>query len=137
MKWSITNSFPNSQILFTGDLPTYVFAVTYIYFTLIRNTMSIYQACFPSVMSSAAVKWAKEHLEQLNAILVRQMKGSIEKGSETWETCLDILGEHEKLLVEVGLDFRGVVGRGLRDDEGDTLTGDGREKDGVVGLGLK
>lgn len=64
-------------------------------------------------MASAAIKWAKEHLQQLNVVLVRQMKGSVEKGGEIWGRCLDILEEHERLLGEVGLNFRGVVGRGV------------------------
>ena len=65
--------------------------------------------------------------------------GSVERGGEIWTRCLQILEEHEAMLQEVGLDFKGVVGRGLRDDDGWTvLEGNAVKVDGdnAVGLGL-
>ena len=95
-------------------------------------------------MSSAAIKWAKIHLETLNQILVRQIVGTVERGGVTWNKCLEILEEHEAMLSEVGLDFRGVVGRGLREGDDGGVNGvngvdgkvDSNGGDKNVGLGL-
>lgn len=98
--------------VFEGDLHKYIFQISYVYFTIVRNTVSIYQSCFPPLMMSACVKWAKEHLEQLNVTLVRQLS-SVERGGAVWNECLELIWEHEASLRDVGLDFHEVIGKGL------------------------
>ena len=100
------------QCVFEGDLHNYIFQISYVYFTLVKNTASIYQACFPALMMSACVKWAKEHLETYNALLVRQLS-SVEKDGMAWRECMDVVWQMEGMLGEVGLDFRELVGRRL------------------------
>lgn len=103
------------QCIFEGDLHRYVFQISYVYFTIIKNTVLIYQTCFPPVMVSACIKWAKEHLEVFNTILNRQMS-SVERGGKVWRECMDVVWSHEReSLGEAGLDFREVVGRGLEE----------------------
>ncbi|PYH48313.1 exocyst subunit EXO84 [Aspergillus saccharolyticus JOP 1030-1] len=98
--------------VFEGDLPIYIFQISYVYFTLIKNTISIYQQCFPPAMSSASIKWAKYHLDGFNALLTRQLS-SVQRGTTVYQKCLDIVHEHANLLTEVGVDFTDLVAKGL------------------------
>ena len=77
---------------------------------------------------SACVKWAKEEVEAFNAILARQLS-STEAGGEVWEKCMGRAREHAKMLAEVGLDFRNLVGRDL--EQGVTIG-----PSSPIGLGL-
>jgi hypothetical protein len=101
------------QCVFEGDLHKYIFQISYVYFTIVKNTVLIYQACFPPVMMSACIIWAKGHLEIFNTLLVRQLS-SIDRNGTVWRECMDLVWNHEReMLGEVGLDFGEVVGRGL------------------------
>ncbi|OAX80356.1 hypothetical protein ACJ72_05314 [Emergomyces africanus] len=110
------------QCVFEGDLRLYIFQVSYVYFTLIKNTIAIYQQCFPAPMSSACIKWAKEHLDNFNAILVRQLS-SVEPESSVWQGCMETVREHVALLLEVGVDFKDLVGKGLPTITAAAITG--------------
>ncbi|KAL8854396.1 MAG: hypothetical protein Q9221_000883 [Calogaya cf. arnoldii] len=96
------------QCIFEGDLRDYIFQVSFVYFTLMRNTVSIYQQCFPPLMMSACVRWAKEHLDGFNVILSRQLS-SVQRGSPTWNECMDQAKEHAMMVNDVGLDFKKLV----------------------------
>lgn len=128
------------QCVFEGDLHKYIFQVSFVYFTIVKNTVSIYQACFPPLMMSACIKWAKEHLEQLNVTLVRQLS-SVERGGTVWNECLLLIGEHEEALKSVGLDFHEVISKGLGDKPAAGVAGQdaqkNREASPAIGLGLK
>lgn len=63
-------------------------------------------------MTSACIKWAKEQLDSFNAILVRQLS-SVEPESSVWQGCMETVHEHAALLLEVGVDFKDLVGKGL------------------------
>ncbi|KAJ5453500.1 Exocyst complex component exo84 [Penicillium daleae] len=106
--------------VFEGDLPLYIFQISFVYFSLIKNTISIYQQCFPSVMTSSCIRWAKTHLDGFNALLRRQLS-SVQRGTSVWHRCLDIVHEHAALLTEVGVDFTDLVARGLEDHSEDGL----------------
>lgn len=98
------------------------------YFTIIRNTVSTFQTCFPPLLMSACVKWAKEQVDEFNAILARQLS-SRERGDEVWNECMTQAKEHAKMLSEVGLDFKSLIGREPPSNQGQNGTG-------AVGLGL-
>lgn len=101
------------QCVFEGDLHQYVFSLAYVYFTMVKNTILIYQASFNPSTMSAVIKWANEHLEQFNAVLQRQMS-SVDKEGKVWRECMDVVWEHEtSQLGDNGLDFRAIIGRGL------------------------
>ncbi|KAE8131014.1 Cullin repeat-like-containing domain protein [Aspergillus pseudotamarii] len=106
--------------VFEGDLPLYIFQISYVYFTLIKNTVSIYQQCFPAIMTSACIKWAKHHLDGFNALLTRQLS-SVQRGTSVWKKCIGIVHEHADLLTEVGIDFTDLVAKGLESDEGEKV----------------
>ncbi|KAF6844465.1 exocyst complex component exo84 [Colletotrichum musicola] len=112
--------------IFQGDLHLYIWEVSFVYFSLIRNTVSCFQSCFPPPMMSACVKWAKEEVETFNAILARQLSGT-ERGNKVWNDCMERAHEHAKMLNEVQLDFRNLVGKDLDHPAG---------VDNPVGLGL-
>ncbi|RDA82967.1 hypothetical protein CP532_0870 [Ophiocordyceps camponoti-leonardi (nom. inval.)] len=105
------------QCVFRGDLHLYIWQLSFVYFTIIHNTVQCFQACFPPPMMSACVRWAKEEVDAFNAILARQLS-STEKGGAVWTQCLERAREHGKKLSQVGLDFEGLVGRGV-DGEGE------------------
>ncbi len=79
-------------------------------------------------MMSACVKWAKEEVDAFNAILARQLS-STEKDGPVWTQCMDRAKEHSKMLADVGLDFKNLVGNTV--DTTSTLNG-GQP----IGLGL-
>ncbi|KAH0551001.1 exocyst complex component exo84, partial [Trichoglossum hirsutum] len=83
------------------------------------NTVRIYQACFPPLMMSACVKWAKEHVDMFNGALARQLS-SEDTRSQIWADCMERAREHAKLLVDVGLDLRDQVGKGVEGWGGST-----------------
>lgn len=93
---------------------------------IVRNTVSTFQACFPAGVMSACVKWAKEQVDAFNIILLRQLSGTDKDGLE-WTKCMNQAKEHAKMLSEVGLDFRGLIGREVVQES----------QDGPSGLGLK
>ncbi|KAF3003564.1 exocyst complex component exo84 [Curvularia kusanoi] len=103
------------QCIFEGNLPDYIFQISYIYFLIIKNTVSTFQTCFPQPLMSACVKWAKEHVDHFNVILKRQLS-SVEKEGETWNRCLELAQEHAGMLREVGLDFSELVGSGVGEE---------------------
>lgn len=101
--------------VFEGDLPLYIFQISFVYFTLIKNTISIYQQCFPGVMTSSCIRWAKHHLDGFNGLLSRQLS-SVQRGTTVWQKCLDIVHEHANMLTEVGVDFTDLVARALEEN---------------------
>ncbi|KAI1007769.1 Exocyst complex component [Podosphaera aphanis] len=98
------------QCIFEGNLHQYVWEVSLIYFTIIRNTVATFQISFPSLLMSACVKWAKEQVEIFNMILARQLS-STERDGTVWVECMNQAIEHANILAEIGLDFRGLVAR--------------------------
>ncbi|RMZ85643.1 hypothetical protein DV737_g616, partial [Chaetothyriales sp. CBS 132003] len=114
------------QCLFEGDLHKYIFSISYVYFTMIRNTVLIYNASFNPATMSAVVKWANDHLERFNELLQRQLS-TVDRHANTWRECMDLVWEHERtVLGSEGLDFAEVVGRGLE-----------LRRDNVVGASAK
>ncbi|KID92337.1 Exocyst complex component EXO84 [Metarhizium guizhouense ARSEF 977] len=97
------------QCIFQGDLHLYIWQLSFVYFTIIHNTVQTFQSCFPPPMMSACVKWAKEEVEAFNVILSRQLS-STERGGQVWTQCMDRAKEHAQKLSDVGLDFRNLVG---------------------------
>ncbi|PVI03553.1 hypothetical protein DM02DRAFT_587729 [Periconia macrospinosa] len=112
------------QCTFEGNLPDYIFQISFIYFTIIKNTVDIYQKCFSQTLMSACVKWAKEHVDTFNVLLKRQMS-SVDSQSPVWKECMDQAREHTTTLREVGLDFSELLGKGFTEPEAN-----------VVGLGV-
>ncbi|KAL2172869.1 hypothetical protein VTG60DRAFT_47 [Thermothelomyces hinnuleus] len=100
------------QCIFQGNLDQYIWEISFVYFAIIRNTVSCFQACFPPPMMSACVKWAKQEVDAFNAILARQLSGEKE-GSEMWTRCMETAKSHAGMLSEVGLDFRNLVGQNM------------------------
>lgn len=76
---------------------------------------------------SACVKWAKEHVDQFNLLLKRQLS-SVDEDSKVWAECMDVAHEHARMLKDVGLDFSELVGSGVRETEA--------ARNDPVGLGL-
>ncbi|POR38804.1 Exocyst complex component EXO84 [Tolypocladium paradoxum] len=126
------------QCIFQGDLHLYIWQISFVYFTIIHNTVQCFQNCFPPPMMSACVKWAKEAVEAFNVILARQLS-STERGGPVWTQCMERAREHAQKLSEVGLDFEKLVGRGLEEEAAAAAAAAaaaGGESGSLVGLGL-
>ena len=96
------------QLPFTGSLPPHLTALSYVTFTLVLQTLRVFNASFPPAYASAAIKWAKERVEEFDASLERQLS-SVERNSELWNECLGIVLQHAAVLGEVGVDFRALI----------------------------
>ena len=121
------------QCIFEGDLHRYVFSLSYVYFTMIKNTVLIYQASFNKDTMSAVIKWSNTHLEAYNSVLQRQMS-SVERNGRVWRECMDVVWEHERAtLGENGLDFREVIGRGLEMKELPVVVSETKSRDARSG----
>lgn len=69
-------------------------------------------------MMSSCIQWAKERLDEFNALLGRQL-GSVSPGCVDWNNCLGKAIENAGMLGEVGLDFANLVGLGLMEERKD------------------
>jgi exocyst complex component 8 len=105
--------------------------LSFVYFSIIRNTVACFQSCFPQVMMSACVKWAKEEVEAFNVILARQLS-SVEKGGEAWQECMERAKVHAQMLADVHLDFRDLIGKDVATETPSAPNGETKP----VGLGL-
>ncbi|KAF2396550.1 hypothetical protein EJ06DRAFT_223931 [Trichodelitschia bisporula] len=97
------------QCSYEGDLHLYVYQLSYIYFTIIKDTTNIYEAAFPVSMMSACVKWGKGHVDAFNTILLRQLSGLAPQSNE-YRQCMDRAYLHARILEEAGLDFKDLIG---------------------------
>lgn len=87
----------------------YIYQISFIYFNIIKDTALIYQQCFPMVMMSACVKWAKEHVDGFNRILERQLS-SVPEDGDVYKQCMERALIHCEMLAEAGLDFKDMIG---------------------------
>jgi hypothetical protein len=83
----------------------YISQVALVQFTLIKNTVEIYNSCFEYRLASALVRWAKEHIGNYIELLGRQLQ-AVEPGSKVFEDCMEITRIHSTMLVDCGLDFK-------------------------------
>lgn len=74
-------------------------------FTLIKNTVEIYNSCFDHRLASALVRWAKEHIENYIDLLDRQLQ-TVDPSSKVFDDCMVITKIHSTMLVDCGLDFK-------------------------------
>lgn len=74
-------------------------------FTLIKNTVEIYNSCFEYRLASALVKWAKDRVEDYMELFDRQLEAVAEE-NKVFEDCMEITRQHSAMLVDCGLDFK-------------------------------
>jgi hypothetical protein len=92
------------QIQFEGDIPAYLAQVSLVQFTLIKNSVEIYNSCFDYRQSSTLVKWSKARLEEFADLLERQVE-VLDRNSTMYRDCMDIVRGNSKMLIDAGLDF--------------------------------
>lgn len=114
------------QLPFRGALPPYLHALAFVTFNMLVHTFRTFSASFPSASGSAAVKWAKERVDEFNGTLQRHLS-SVEWGSDVWEDCVSVVREQSLVLSEVGVDFKGLVAQGL-DEVARLSRKEGRER---------
>ncbi|KAI9745694.1 MAG: exocyst complex component exo84 [Claussenomyces sp. TS43310] len=100
----------HSQCVFHGDFHRYIWEVSFVYFMLIKKTVSVFEVCFPQEMMSACVSWALEQVQILNIFLKDQLS-SVEHGGAIWTDCMNQAKEHAKLLADVHMDLQDLVGQ--------------------------
>jgi hypothetical protein len=74
---------------------------------------------------SACVKWAKEHVDDFNVILARQLS-SVDQNSSLWKECMEQAHDHAAMLRDVGFDFTELIGKGV----------DVPQQQATIGLGV-
>jgi len=114
------------QVRFEGDVPLYISQVALVQFTLIKNTVEIYNSCFEYRLASALVRWAKERADEYMDLFERQLQ-AVNQDSKVYGDCMEITRLHSTMLVDCGLDFKELKDPGLR----------ARKDDGAADLGLK
>ncbi|MCJ1311814.1 exocyst complex component exo84 [Agyrium rufum] len=107
------------SIAFTGSLPQYISQLSYITFTVIKNTVTTFNRCFPDTKTSGSVVvWAKERVDGFIKVVRGQMDGLMddqgEEGKRVREECLEIAREFAgDVGAEVGFEFGILVRKGL------------------------
>ena len=87
----------------------YISQVALVQFTLIKNTVEIYNSCFEYRLASALARWAREHIKSYVELLERQLQAvpaDPEGGTKVWDDCLEITRIHSTMLVDSGFDFK-------------------------------
>ncbi|KAK5746141.1 exocyst complex component exo84 [Elasticomyces elasticus] len=111
------------QLPFTGALASYLHALSFTTFTLLVHTFRTYALAFPAPGSgSAVVAWGMKRVNEFNGVLKRQMDG-VSRGGEVWEECVEVVRGMVGVLGEAGVDFSGVVGKGVWDEGAGTGAG--------------
>ncbi|KAK1077546.1 exocyst complex component exo84 [Friedmanniomyces endolithicus] len=126
------------QLPFTGAVPEYLRALAFTTFTLLVHSFRTFAAGFFPLAtttgagttvvgagggsSSAVVAWAKAMVDEFNGVVGRQMEG-LEKGRVVWRECVEVLRGQVGVLSEVGVDFTGLIGKGLLLEEGAAFGG--------------
>jgi hypothetical protein len=100
------------QLPFTGAMEPYIHALAYTTFTLILHTFRTFNQSFLTTSASAVVRWAKERVDEFNAVIDRQLS-SVARGSDVWNASLHVVREQAATLHEVGVDFKDLVLQGL------------------------
>lgn len=124
------------QMAFTGSLEPYLRDVAFVTFTLLLNTFRTFAGAFPPSSGSAVVKWGKERVDEFNEVLERHLGGK-QVRAEVRGKCLEVAREQAAVLGEVGVDFRGLVARGLGEEGGWAVgSGGGERGDRIQNRGL-
>lgn len=61
---------------------------------------------------SACISWAKDRVDEFNAVVERQLS-SVDPESRTYRECVERVRKHAEMVKEAGVDFGKVVGVGL------------------------
>lgn len=145
------------QVRFEGDIPMFISQIALVQFTLVRNTVEIFNTCFEQKLSSTVVRWAKEHVSEFVELYKRQLEGleggnglsgvdgpAEEQGKKIWKECEDVVRKLAGMLVDVGMDFfraGEVLEEGLKDVGvgvgGVTGAEVAEKKELLIGLGVR
>ncbi|OBZ84285.1 Exocyst complex component EXO84 [Choanephora cucurbitarum] len=95
------------QLVFEGDITTYISELALVVFTLIRNTCEWYRDSFKqNDMASGFVTWVREQTEIYADIYKRQLFGQSNLSCQVIADCFKSTLEHCSMLRKVGLDLK-------------------------------
>ncbi|KAI9472182.1 MAG: Cullin repeat-like-containing domain protein [Benjaminiella poitrasii] len=95
------------QLVFEGDIITYIGELALVVFTLIRNTCEWYRDSFKqNEMASGFVTWVKKQTEIYADIYKRQVFGQGQLSCQVIADCFKSTLEHCSILRKVGLDLK-------------------------------
>lgn len=93
------------SVEFKGDIPSFISQIVTIHFRMVRSTVEIYQACFPSSsQASTVVEWARNEVEDYVVLFARQLY-NIPQDSDTYKRCVESTKEQAVQLKNVGLNM--------------------------------
>lgn len=96
------------QLPFTGPLPPYLQALSFVTFNHMAHTFRAFSSSFPQSSGSAVVKWGREKMDDFCSIVSRQIEGVDRRDPLQSECQQAVLGEMA-VLSEVGVDFGGLI----------------------------
>ncbi|KAI7904033.1 Cullin repeat-like-containing domain protein [Cokeromyces recurvatus] len=95
------------QLVFEGDITTYISELALVVFTLIRNTCEWYRDSFKqNEMASGFITWVREQTEIYADIYKRQVFGQGQLSCQIIADCFKSTLEHCSMLRKVGLDLK-------------------------------
>ncbi|CAO3656357.1 unnamed protein product [Mucor hiemalis] len=95
------------QLVFEGDITTYISELALVVFTLIRNTCEWYRDSFKqNEMASGFVTWVREQTEVYASIYKRQVFGQSQLSCQVIADCFKSTVEQCSILRKVGLDLK-------------------------------
>ncbi|GAN06766.1 nuclear mRNA splicing protein [Mucor ambiguus] len=95
------------QLVFEGDITTYISELALVVFTLIRNTCEWYRDSFKqNEMASGFVTWVREQTEVYADIYKRQVFGQSQLSCQVIADCFKSTLEQCSVLRKVGLDLK-------------------------------
>lgn len=95
------------QLVFEGDITTYISELALVVFTLIRNTCEWYRDSFKqNDMASGFVTWVREQTEVYAGIYKRQVFGQSQLSCQVIADCFKSTVEQCSILRKVGLDLK-------------------------------
>ena len=95
------------QLVFEGDITTYISELALVVFTLIRNTCEWYRDSFKqNEMASGFVTWVREQTEVYADIYKRQVFGQSQLSCQVISDCFKSTLEQCSVLRKVGLDLK-------------------------------
>lgn len=101
------------QLPFTGPLPPYLHALSFVTFNHMAHTFQVFSSSFPPSSGSAVVKWGREKVDDFCSIVSRQIEGVEQRSALQGDCQRAVLGEMT-VLGEVGVDFSGLILQNLK-----------------------
>lgn len=106
IKW-LTNPV---RVMYLGNIQEFMFQLSFLYFSPIKQTISVYVEAFPQQMTSASIAWAEARIREFNKRQALHL--GVDFVTEEQRTqCREQSLAHAQVLKEVQVDYDWLVNR--------------------------